>query len=222
MKFAAKIPIKAKRIDTGDPKNVRLVIGGRLSFGNIVSPTEFEGKTFFSANILIPKAAVTKEVNAILKQAVNDAIDNGIKTKWGGNKPPRLDLPIRDGGERFATAPDTYDAYEHCYYLVAKKYSPTIGPVVMAYGKRVYDPDTVSSGDWCTFDINLYPFSKAGNKGVAVGLNGVTLIATDDRFSGAPSEESVSNAATDLYGEDMLDETGGLGGKGVEDLDIPF
>ena len=205
MKFKSEITLKAKRIDTGDEKNIRLIIGGRASFCDIVEPTEYLGKQFFSATILLPKDDIPKETANVLNTAVQDAIAVGVKTRWNNQKPDDLQLPLRSGAKKFKDNPDTYDAYEHCVYLVAKKHSPTVGPVVMANGKRVYDVDTVASGDWCAFDVSLYPYKKGGNKGIAVGLNGVTLIKNGERFSGAPTEDSVSQGSADLYGEEMDD-----------------
>jgi hypothetical protein len=70
------------------------------------------------------------------------------------------------------------------------------------------------------FDVNFYPYANRA-KGVAVALNAITLIKQGERFGGGPSESSIDDEATGLYGESLggieeFDDV--MGGLGEEDL----
>jgi len=209
--------IKAKRIDT-DPNTVRVLIAGRASYfcgleATLDDSDNPQSKKSFKSAVLIPKDA-PKAALGILSLAVKDAIEIGIKKKWKGSKPPKLDLPIRDGNIKAQENADKYAAYENNFHFTAKRQEEKGRPVLKAYGKIVEAQGVIESGDWCVWDVNFYPYSNKKN-GVAVALNGVTLIMEGERFAGGPSEDSITNEANDLYGE-MLSK--GLSDSVADDL----
>lgn len=210
--------IKAKRIDA-DGNNVRIVVAGRASYCYVFEPVlndreKPDGPKSYMTTVLIPKDA-PKEVWAILVQGLKDAIDIGIRKKWGGKKPPKLDLPINDGDIKAQADSEKYGAYAGCKHFTAKRVSEKGRPRLVAHGREVTAPGVIESGDWCVFDFNFYPFDKPMNKGVAVGLNGVTLIHEGERFGGGPSQDAIDAAALDLYGEVL---TKGVGSADADDL----
>ena len=223
--------IKAKRIDGNN--NIRVIIAGRSSYCFVFSPTpddneKPDGSKSYKTAILIPKDCPT-EVKAILTQAVKDAIDLGIKTKWGGSRPAELDLPVKDGDKKAAENEEKYGAYKGNFHFTAKRQEDKGRPRLKAYGAPVDKAGVIESGDWCVFDIAFYPFNKK-NKGIAASLNGVTLIKEGERFAGGPSADSIDNEANDLYGDllakpmanDDADDllTGMTGGKKETEDDL--
>jgi len=211
------LEIKAKRLDT-DANQVRIVVAGRASYCYVLEPTpddkdKPEGNKSYKTAVLIPKDA-PKAVMAVLVQGIKDAIEIGIKKKWGGKRPSELDLPIKDGDKKAHDDPDKYAAYAGNHHFTAKRMEAHKRPRLKAHGKEVTESGIIESGDWCVFDINFYPFSNK-NKGIACALNGITLIKEGERFGGGPSNDSIDSAANDLYGS-MLSE--GLSDNAADDL----
>lgn len=214
---------------------VRIAIAGRASYfhGLVATPDDSDkpeqGSSFKSA-ILIPKDS-PKQAIAVVLNAIKKTVQIGIKKKWNGTKPSELRLPWRNGDEKAADDKEKYEAYAGNYHMTAKKRESQGQPSLKAYGKKVEANGVIESGDWCLFDITFYPFNNK-SKGVAVALNGVTLIEEGERFSGGPSGDSIDKAAQDLYGDDIMgmpegeddDLMGGMGdlddlmGGGDDDL----
>lgn len=220
--------IKAMRVNT-DPNQVRVVVGGRASYAYLMEAQQDdsddpESTSSYKSGILIPKAA-PKEVFAILNQAVKDAVAIGVKKKWNGKRPAELKLPLKNGDLKYQEDEEKYEAYKGMFTMTSKKMEKLGRPILMAGGLPVTEAGVIESGDWCAFDINFYPFSNK-SKGVAVALNGVTLIKVGERFGGGPSEQSIADEAAALYGGM---EMATLGGKaddedmfGLEDEDDLF
>lgn len=209
--------IKAQRIDT-DNNSVRIVVAGRASYffareATLDDKDKPDGNKSYKTAILVPKAA-PKPALAILIQGVKDAIEIGLRKKWGGKRPAELDLPIKDGDKKANEDEEKYGAYAGNFHFTAKRQLKDGPPRMKAHGKPVEGPGVIESGDWCVFDINFYPFSNK-NKGVAVALNGVTLIKEGERFGGGPSDDAIDNAANGLYG-DML--SAGMTNDAADDL----
>jgi hypothetical protein len=209
--------IKAKRIDT-DANSVRIVVAGRASYCYVLEPTpddkdKPDGTKSYKTAVLIPKNAPT-EVTMVLTQGIKDAIEIGIRKKWGGKRPAELDLPIKDGDKKAREDAEKYGAYAGNRHFTSKRAERQGRPRLKAHGKDVDVAGVIESGDWCVFDINFYPFNNK-NKGVACALNGVTLIKEGERFGGGPSKDAIDAAANDLYGS-MLSE--GVSSSDADDL----
>lgn len=197
---------KARIVDISDKGNVRMLISGRLSFAQgLLQAREYMGKSTFSCNILLERSELDAEVARVMKEALAASIKGGIEKKWNGTKPANLDLPYRNGDEKFQEKPDTYEAYEGCYYIAPKRQLSQGPPTVFDQAKNRIETtgDKIDGGDWCAFDITLYPYSSGKNKGVAVALNSVRLLETGERFSGGPSTESSLNEFDALFGDEL-------------------
>jgi hypothetical protein len=197
--------IKAKRVQT-DKNTVRILLGGRATYAYLMEaqPDDLDNPNSvksYKSGILFPKRCPA-EVLAVVRQAIKDVVAIGVQKKWGGKKPVSLQLPLNDGDEKFKEDADKYVAYEGQYYMNAKKRENLGRPILKAYGKSVSEPGVIESGDWCVFDVNFYPYANRA-KGVAVALNAITLIKQGERFSGGPSESSIDDEATGLYGESL-------------------
>ena len=168
----------------------------RFSYVNIFKSRAFQAgqDAKFSVCLLIPKSD-KKTVKAI-RAAVEEAIQDGISSKWSGKKPANLKLPLRDGdAERAEEAPE----YEGMYFLNAT--SNQKPGIVDKDLNEILDPDEVYSGCWGRASINFYPFNSNGNKGVGVGLNNVQKLQDDDHLGAARA-----SAESDFGGEDFDDD----------------
>ncbi|MDO4281328.1 MAG: DUF2815 family protein [Peptococcaceae bacterium] len=168
--------------------STNVILQGRISYANIFEPRAMEGQDTrkYSLSLLISKD--DEEMIAEAKDAIKEALQKGIEETWGGKKPAGLRLPLRDGDEE---RPDD-EAYAGCYFINCnspEKYPPQ---VVLRYrdpetGKPMRgDENTVYSGCICNVAINFYPYSAAGNKGVAAGLGNVQKWADGERLGGGP------------------------------------
>ena len=194
--------IRAKRI--ADGTEIRVIFGGRASYSYLMEAVlddedKPEGRKTYRTGALIPVKAPA-EVFGILRQAVADAVAVGVKKKWNGRKPTNLQLPLQQGNEKFDSDPEKYAAYKDMIYLTAKRVEKRGRPTLKAKGQPVTTSGVIESGDWCVFDVSFYPFDNK-SKGVAVALNGVTLIEEGERFGQGPSESSIYSAADELYGD---------------------
>lgn len=177
----------------GDTK----VIGGpaRLSYTHVFAKHAIEaseeGK--YSTSILIPKTE--KKTIAAIKQAIEAAKEIAVKSKWGGNMPKVLKMPLRDGDEK---EDETYHGH---YYLNAT--STTRPEVVDKNRERIIDEEEIYSGVWCYFSITFFGFSAKGNKGIACGLNNLMKFKDDDRLGGRASASSDFSDFDDVDDDDI-------------------
>lgn len=152
----------------------------RFSYVNIFKSRAFQSgqDAKYSVCLLIPKddKAIVKKIRA----AIEEAIQEGIASKWGGKKPGNLKLPLRDGDdERADEAPE----YEGMFFLNAN--STQKPGIVDKDLNEILDPDEVYSGSWGRASIKFYPFNTNGNKGVGVGLNNIQKLKDDERLGAA-------------------------------------
>lgn len=168
----------------------------RFSYVNIFKSRAFQAgqDAKFSVCLLIPKE--DKKTIKAIRAAVDEAIQEGINSKWSGKKPANLKLPLRDGdAERADEAPE----YEGMYFLNCN--SSQKPGIVDKDLNEILDPDEVYSGCWGRASINFYPFNSNGNKGVGVGLNNIQKLKDDDRLGATRA-----SAESDFGGDDYEDE----------------
>jgi len=166
----------------------------RFSYVNIFRSRSFsDGQDAkYSICLLIPKSdkATVRKIQA----AIDEAVQEGISSKWNGKKPANLKLPLRDGdAERADEAPE----YEGMYFLNAN--STQKPGIVDRDLNEILDPDEVYSGSWGRASINFYPFNVNGNRGVGVGLNNIQKLKdgtplgghsrAEDDFAGLDDDE---------------------------------
>lgn len=158
----------------------------RFSYVNIFKSRAFQSDqdAKYSVCLLIPKEdkATVKKIYA----AIDEAIQEGIASKWGGKKPGSLKLPLRDGDdERADEAPE----YEGMFFLNAN--STQKPGIVDKDLNEILDPDEVYSGSWGRASINFYPFNTNGNKGIGVGLNNIQKLKDDGRLGAARASAEI-------------------------------
>jgi hypothetical protein len=152
----------------------------RFSYVNIFKSRAFrEGQDAkYSICLLIPKddKATLKKIKA----TINEVIEDGVTSKWGGKKPANLRIPLRDGDEERA---DEAEEYEGMMFLNAN--SNTKPGIVDKDCNEILDPDEVYSGCWGRASLNFFAYNSNGNKGVGVGLNHVQKIKDGDHLGSA-------------------------------------
>lgn len=168
----------------------------RFSYVNIFKSRVFQADqdAKFSICLLIPKE--DKATLKKIKAAIDEAIQEGISSKWNGKKPANVKLPLRDGDEERA---DEAPEYEGMMFLNAN--STQKPGIVDKDLNEILDPDEVYSGCWGRASINFYPFSVNGNKGIGVGLNNVQKLK-DGEHLGAARASAESDFDDDFEDDD--------------------
>lgn len=160
------------------PSPTKVITGKcRGSYVNVFQPrhNNLNGKEEYSLTLLIPKS--DKATVAAIHAACTAAAD----AKWGTKKPPRVDMPMRDGdGERPRGGPYPEEYAEH-WVVNAKSTQPP--GVVDIKLQDVIDPLAFISGDYCRASLNFYAYDQSGNRGVGCGLNNLQVVAKGDPLS---------------------------------------
>jgi hypothetical protein len=104
----------------------------------------------------------------VLKQAIIDC----AKSRWGDNavaliKAGRIRNPLRDGDvEREGN--EDFAGHFFCNGRAGRK--PRL---VDESTREITNPEDFTSGDYARVFCALFPYQKAGNTGVGIGINGV-------------------------------------------------
>lgn len=171
----------------------------RFSYCHLFEPHAFDEtqEPKYSVMLLIDKND-TATVGAI-NQAYKNAKQNGIN-KFGQKfgtlandllcKPGDKSGLVRDGDTdpRYADDKETYAGK----YILNCKCGSAPGVYAKERGTQkltIDDQEIVYSGCYGLATFNMYPYSKAGNTGIGVGLNNVLKTRDDDNLGGRVSGE---------------------------------
>lgn len=138
-----------------------------------------EGK--YEACLLIDKN--DKDTIACIEKAIEAAKARGLKEKWAGKLPKKLQLPLNDGDDR----DDELDGFPDHMYINAK--SKTRPNVVDKNLCKIMDPEEVYAGCYVIAAISLYPYNTNSN-GIGVSLDSIMKVKDGEPFAGKPSAES--------------------------------
>lgn len=142
----------------------------RVSYwkADIGETNKLNGKHEFSTQLLIDKDDA-ETVNAI-KAAAKAALTE----KFGDRIPKNIRNPLRDGDtETNQDGSPKGPAYEGKFFMNVK--STKRPGIVDTKGRELAD-GKIKSGDYVRVSLNSYPYSNAGNNGVAFGLNNVLFV----------------------------------------------
>ncbi|MBQ7850449.1 MAG: DUF2815 family protein [Clostridia bacterium] len=167
----------------------------RFSYVNIFKSRSFrEGQEAkYSICLLIPKD--DKKTVSKIQKAIDEAVQEGIASKWGGKKPKNLRLPLRDGDEERA---DEAAEYEGMYFMNAN--SNTKPGIVDKDLNEILDPDEVYSGCWGRASVNFFAYDSNGNRGIGCGLNNIQKLKDGERLGAARA------SAEDDFSDDYVDD----------------
>jgi hypothetical protein len=158
----------------------------RFSYAHVFEPRGFDGNTpKYSASLLIDKSdeALVKRI----KEALQVAIDEGIPKKWGGKKPAKLDICLRDGDTERPEDPN----YAGKYYINASNVKQ---PTVLNQYAKPATQDEFYSGCYGVAVVDFYPHSHKNMKhGVYAQL--LAVMKTEDGESFGASGIDLSELA---------------------------
>ena len=189
-----------------DARKVVTGIKTRWSYAHLLEPHAIEeGQTpKYSLSLIIPKDD-TKTIQKI-KTAIQAAYKEGEGTlKGNGKTVPALNTlkqPLRDGDQE---RPDD-EAYRNAYFLNAS--AATKPGIVDRNCNPILDPNEIYSGCYGPVSVNFYAFNKAGNKGIACGLNNVMKWSDGESLGGRATPDVDFAEFADMNedsGDDSLD-----------------
>lgn len=158
----------------------------RFSFVRVFQPERSrlnEGKLEYSVTCLIPKVPTAQCPDPeSVRKALVEHCKEAAHAKWGAKLPAGMRSPLRDGDTELDD--DGKPRQPGCWYFrcaSGEKFPPV---VVDGDRKPVTDRDGWESGDWGNVLVTIFPWEKAGNKGLAIGLEGVQFTHGDEHFSG--------------------------------------
>ena len=157
----------------------------RLSFVHAFKPAKpmsgNDEDAKYSVSILLPKNhPQLKEI----EDAINEAMEEGKSTKFGGKLTGNIRKPLRDGDADRPGDP----AYEGMYFINAA--SKNMPGILEPTKQRMTDETHLYSGCYAHVAVNFYAYNASGNKGVAPGLNNIMKTRDGEPLSGAASAES--------------------------------
>ena len=170
----------------------------RFSYVNIFKSRAFRDgqEAKYIICLLIPK----DDENTVrkIRKAIDEAVKEGIASKWGGKRPKNLRLPLRDGDEERA---DEAAEYEGMYFMNAN--SDTKPGIVDKDLNEILDPDEVYSGCWGRASVNFFAYDSNGNRGIGCGLNNIQKLKDGERLGAARA--SAEDDFSDDYEDDEED-----------------
>lgn len=147
------------------------------SYANIFEPRAIDEKSEpkYSISLLFDKAKEKTQL-AELRKMIEHVAAEKFGPKW--SKLPNFKNPIRDGD---VEKPEHKEYAGKLFVNASSKNQPGI---VDRHLKPVTDKEEAYSGCVYMASINVFAFDKAGNKGVALGLNNLMVYAKGDRIDG--------------------------------------
>jgi len=163
----------------------QLVTGkARFSYLHVFEPTAIDENSpaKYSVSLIIPKT--DKKTVAAIKAAIAQLSADWMTKNNKKVLPSNFKIALRDGDEE---RPED-EAYEDCYFVNASSQKkPGIvkkGPMGI---EKISDEEELYSGCFGKADINFYLFDKAGNKGIACGLNNLLKLEDGESLAGGRS-----------------------------------
>lgn len=158
----------------------------RLSYVNLFTPRANQPgqDPKYSVTILLPKSdtATKQRIDA----AMQAAYEKGVQNTWSGARPP-LKSVVHDGdGVRPSGVPFGPEC-AGCWVMTASSKQPV--QVVDLQLNPIIDQVRVYSGVYGRVNINFYPYSNSGNRGVAAGLGPVQILRDGEPLGGTVSAE---------------------------------
>lgn len=157
----------------------------RFSYCNLFQPkapfNNPQGEPKYSVTVLVPKTNTAAK--AVIDNAIAQAIDAGVSSKWNGVRPPQPAICVHDGdGPRPSDGSAFGEECKGCWVFTASTKQPPF--VVDEYVQNIIDPTKVYSGMWGNVNVTFFAYNNAGKKGIGCGLNGVQKIHDGEALGG--------------------------------------
>jgi hypothetical protein len=151
----------------------------RLSFPSLFEPTSFEGgEPKYRVTMLFKKDQDLKA----LKELVNSTLED----RWPDPKkrPKNIKIPFRNGD----VEKEGLEGYENTIFVSAtSKQKPG---VVDQNVQDIISSEDIYAGCFARATVTAFSYDRAGNRGVAFGLQNIQKLRDGDTFSGKVSAES--------------------------------
>ena len=167
----------------------------RFSYCNLFEPkaplNNPNGEPKYSVTILVPKTNTAAK--AAIDQAIAQAIEAGVSTKWQGVRPPMPAICVHDGdGPRPSDGQPFSEECHGCWVFTASSKQQPF--VVDAMVQNIIDPRQVYSGMWGNVNVNFFAYNSAGKKGIGCGLNGVQKVRDGEPLGGRVTAQDAFQA----------------------------
>lgn len=149
----------------------------RFSYCNLFQPkapfNNPQGEPKYSVTVLVPKTNTAAK--AVIDNAIAQAIDAGVSSKWNGVRPPQPAICVHDGdGPRPSDGSAFGEECKGCWVFNASTKRPPF--VVDENVQNIIDPTKVYSGMWGNVNVTFFAYNNSNKKGIGCGLNGVQKI----------------------------------------------
>lgn len=154
----------------------------RFSFVNIFEPRAGQngGDPKYSITILLPKSDIaTKQM---IDREIQNELQNGISTKFGGTMPAMPAIPIHDGdGARPSGEPFGEECRGCWVFTASTKQKPE---VVDENRQPILTQTQVYSGCYGRVSLRFFAYNQAGKKGIGCGLGNVQKLRDGEPLNG--------------------------------------
>ena len=121
-----------------------------------------------------------RQAKALIDQAIAQAIEDGVVSRWNGVRPPQPAICVHDGdGPRPSDGSAFGAECRGCWVFTASCKADRPPFVVDEYVQPILDPTKMYSGVWANVSVTFFAYSNAGKKGIGCGLNGVQRLRDD-------------------------------------------
>lgn len=153
----------------------------RLSYVHLFKPyAAVQGQEEkYSVTVLVPKTDVNtmNRINA----AIEAAKQKGIAEKWNGQCPPIVPTPVYDGdGVRPSDGMEFGPECKGHWVFTAGAKADYPPEVVDSQGNPIINQSEIYSGMYGKVNVNFYPYSYGGKKGVGCGYGLGPVMKTRD------------------------------------------
>lgn len=163
----------------------------RLSYAHLTTPyanpNQPNAEPKYSVTLLIPKSdfATKADIDAAIEAAAVEATGK----KWGGFRPPQLNIPIHDGdGVRQDGTPYGEECKGHWVMTASTKQMPQV--VDQSNIRVQLAPQDIYSGMYARVTIRFFGYLNSGKKGIGCGLGNVMKTRDGEPLSGGASAEA--------------------------------
>ena len=167
----------------------------RLSYVHLFQPYAAKPgqEPKYSTTILLPKSdiATMQKINA----AIQEAIQQGVTSKWNGVRPPLISIPVHDGdGARpYDGMPFGEECKGHWVFTASSKQQQAVVDMNI---QPILNQTEVYSGIYARVNVNFFPYNTNGKKGIGCGLGPVQKIADGELLGGRVSAEAAFGDST--------------------------
>jgi len=137
---------------------------------------EEDANAKYSVSILIDKE--DSATQKAIREAIENAKQQGIKKFGSVFKGPKVHDPVHDGDEE-KEGDETYAG--KLYINCSNKKKPQVVDINL---DRIEDEDEIYSGCYGRITVNFYPYSMNGNTGIAASLQNVQKLEDGERLGG--------------------------------------